>query len=174
MHNHDVFFVTGLPGTGKSTLYYHFMENPVRGFSFFDFDCGKYTPPAWQEVEGQYHDWLIKQNMWWLEVARQAILKNKCSPVIFGFCLYPSVMLEYCKNTFFKPDDLHFAVLKCDDDVRNKGLQARGEAHLINKNTSWHAEFYKQHNQINSVELNTGDKDVEESAQEIIAWLIEA
>jgi hypothetical protein len=84
MSNKKVIFISGIGGTGKTAIVNYFMENPINGFTFYDFDRGKYKIPSYDSV---HLPWRTKMNNWWLKVAHNEYEKKGNIVVISGLCL---------------------------------------------------------------------------------------
>lgn len=99
-----VIFISGLGGTGKSTIFHYFLEHPIPHFSFFDFDHGKFRVPPYSE---NHLAWRTKQNKWWLKVANKEYDVKGNIPVIVGQCLYPSQIIKLPEAKPFGREHIH-------------------------------------------------------------------
>jgi len=120
-----VVFISGLAGTGKSAQYFYFLENPLQGFQYFDYDRGKYPILRFRDDPEKNRQYRMMQNEWWLRVAEQTCETHHLIPVIFGHCLVPEAMKELLPKTGFTFNDLHFGLLACSDEERELRLNMR-------------------------------------------------
>jgi len=59
-----IFIITGLWGTGKSSIAKHFQMKPLSGFEFYDFDIGGHMPP---KSRHDHLQWRYRQTEYWLQ-----------------------------------------------------------------------------------------------------------
>lgn len=97
----------------------------MKGFSFYDFDKGKYTTPPYG---GNDLEWRINMTKWWLKVADKESDVQGVVPVIMGLSLYPEKILHLPEAAAFEKN-IQFAHLFCSPDERKKRLEKRGDAH---------------------------------------------
>ncbi len=164
----QVIFITGLAGTGKTSLYYHFLENPLKGYAFYDFDFGKYHMANFKK--GINELW-YKQNYWWLRVAAKEFDIHKRIPVIFGLCMAPTVMKENLDQPFFRNNEIHFGLLNCNSLERKERLKNRDQLNLISSNQDWQEEYVTDLKNNIKFEIDTSSKKVEMVASEIVNHL---
>lgn len=163
-----VVFISGLSGTGKTSVYRHFLENPLKGFHFFDYDNSNYVvqpsdkKPNWQKI--------IQFN-WWLTVAKRTIQTNHLTPVILGTCPSPSIIKEYMDLEYFDFDHLRFALLKCNPEVRKARLQHRGQPELFHSHLPWHDVYLKDFKRFQEFEIDTADYSIDEVEANLLEYL---
>lgn len=163
----QIVFISGLGGTGKSSLVWYFMENPVRGFSFYDFDKGKYKIPPYGE---NHLEWRTNMTKWWLEVGDKEYEVKGNVIVVIGLSLYPqSIFKLYEANSF--DENICFGHLLCDPDVRKLRLEARGDAHHWGGHKDWYDEFFASMKDVGAREFDTTNDSVEQTAAKVIKWL---
>ena len=160
-------FLSGLSGTGKSTLVEYFNNNPIDGWGIFDFDKGRYPCP---EDESEHLRWRQEQTNWWLEEAHKNALEKGLKTGILGLSLYPADTKDLPAAQVFDQDNIHFALIHTDSEERKRRIVERGTPrHLREKD--WHEEFYRVMRQDSEREFDTTNKKTEESAEEISEWL---
>lgn len=163
-----VIFISGLGGTGKSTIFHYFLEHPLSHFSFFDFDHGKFRIPPYSE---NHLAWRTKQNKWWLKVAnKEFAVKNNIS-VIVGQCLYPNQIIKLPEAKPFGKEHVHFVHLLTTPNVRKKRLIDRGDQHHFQLHKPWYNDFYKEMTAAHAFEIETSRESVKETAKRIQGWL---
>lgn len=118
--------INGRGGVGKSSALHALLENPPRGWVFFDFDHGKFPPPKDGE-SGK--EWRRAQHNWWLKVA-QAWHAQDVHVCVFGVGIFPWQVGELSESKHFAPEQLHYGVITCSREVRRARLQARGTEHI--------------------------------------------
>jgi deoxyadenosine/deoxycytidine kinase len=164
-----VIFISGLGGTGKSTMVYHFLENPIYSFTFFDFDKGKLKAPPYNE---SHLEWRKQQTKWWLRVANKEFdIKNNIT-VIIGLCLYPRQIIELPEAKFFGKDNIHFAHLISEHSDRKDRLYNRGDSHHCQGHKPWYDEFFEEMSAVKSFEINTSSLNINDTAKTIQDWLV--
>lgn len=172
MKNKSVIFITGLGGTGKSTIWHHFLENPIPGFSFYDFDKGKYKAPPYDKHKTEHHPWRIKQTNWWLKVAHKEYDVRHNILVIMGLSLYPNGLLELPNAKYFKSENIHFGLLTCEPEERKKRLHKRGDSHHWKGHQPWYDEFFEEMKKEGAIEINTTCESIQKTAESIKKWLV--
>ena len=165
-----VIFISGLGGTGKSSVVHYFLENPIKGFTFFDFDKGKYKAPPYDKPH-LHGEWRVKQNRWWLSVANKEYEKNKDIPVVVGLSRYPRQLLSFPEAKEFNQENIHFGLLTCNDDARKERLHGRGDPHHWQGKKDWYDEFFHEMELVNAHVIDTSKLTIEEVAQDIKEWL---
>lgn len=163
-------FISGLSGTGKSTLVNYFSENPIEGWGFYDFDKGKYEIP---EDESEHLAWRTKQTNYWLEVALQNALEKNIKTAVMGLSLYPETTFELPNANKFDQNDIRFALIHTDDEKRKQRLEQRGTPQHWQGKKDWYDEFYQAMREHGEKEFDTTNQSPEETAQEIKTWLEE-
>ena len=106
-------------------MVYHFLDNPIKGYTFFDFDKGKFKAPPYNE---SHFEWRKKQTKWWLEVANKEFEVKNNIVVIIGLCIYPKQITELSESKTFGKGNIHFAHLICNSEVRKNRLFDRGDS----------------------------------------------
>jgi len=164
-----IVFIAGIGGTGKTAIVYHFMENPIKGFTFYDFDRGKYKIPPYDSF---HLPWRTKMNNWWLEVAHNEYEIKGNIAVISGICLYPRQIIELPNAKYFKKEDIIFGHLTCEHEVRKKRLFDRGSPHHWKGHIPWYDEFFKEMKDGNAYEIDTTNVSIKEVAEDVKDWLL--
>jgi len=162
----NLVFISGLSGTGKSTIVEHFNKHPMNGWLFYDYDKGKYSVP---DDESEHLDWRKKQSEYWLQLAKENA-KNNTNTCVLGFALYPKNTYELPSAKFFG-NNIHFALIDCSDEERKKRLFGRGTPHHWQGEKDFYAEFRKVNFEHRGKVFDTTNKTVEETAKEIKKWL---
>jgi hypothetical protein len=163
-----VVFVSGLSGTGKSTLANFFIQNPIRGWKFYDFDKGDLPVPKDEKL---HHDWRTKQTESWLKLARENADTGK-NTVVFGLALFPTTTYELPIAKDIGKDNIKFALLHTDPEVRRGRLFDRGTERHWKGHQPWYDEFYANMRQHGDLELDTTNASLEETARAIESWLL--
>lgn len=171
VQNQSIVFITGLGGTGKSSIWSYFLENPMTGYSFFDFEKGKYDPPEYDKHQTEHLSWRIKQNNWWLEVAANEFKVRGNVSVIIGFSLYPKSMTSLPNAKFFTPESYHFGILTCSEEERKKRLCSLGCEDQWKGHEPWFDEFFKEMKNEGAREIDTSQNSVEQTALTVKEWL---
>ncbi len=166
--NRNIFFITGLSGTGKSALYYYFLENPLKGFAFFDYDESRIKLRDSKDID----DFRIKQYHWWMDIARKTVETNKLTPVIFGHALRPLNILINPLDDFFTFKDHHFGLLTCTNEERKKRLINRGQPHLFEGHKKWHDYYLEDEKKHCEFEIDTTNLKIEEVASKVKEFLL--
>ncbi len=109
----NIVFISGLGGSGKSTLVAYFTKHPMQNWKYYDFDKGKYKIP---HSLSKHHGWREKQTDYWLCVAC-ANSKRNINTLVFGMCLYPKQILIR-KPKEIEKKHIHFAYLYCSPSIR--------------------------------------------------------
>lgn len=152
-------FLTGLSGTGKSTLVRFFRGNPISGWGVFDFDeAGEPVP----KNRSEHHAWRMRQTQWWLS---QDFNKDT---VIIGLSLYPSALLMLPEA---KDRSIHFGLLNVSHEVRKERIHERGTPDAWQGVQDWYSEFFEELKRIQAKEFDTEINSAEQTAQEVRAWL---
>ena len=163
-----IIFISGLSGTGKSTLKKYFDKNPIEGYRVYDFDMGKYGCP---EDEKDHLEWRRKQTEHWLEVSAEN-LKLNIGTIIFGLALYPEFIHEIAEKYGIDQSVIRFGVLTCDSGERKQRLFGRGTPHHWKGEKEWYEEFHRKQAEIGALEINTSRLKLHEAAREIINKLV--
>ncbi len=166
--NRSIFFITGLSGTGKSALYYYFLENPLKGFAFFDYDESGIKLKDFKDL----NNFRIKQYHWWMEIARKTVETNKLTPVIFGHALCPLNILMNPFDDFFTFKDHHFGLLTCTDEERKNRLTKRGQAHLFEGHKRWHDYYLEDERKHLEFEIDTTSLGINEVASKVEKFIL--
>ncbi|OGZ60733.1 MAG: hypothetical protein A2919_01085 [Candidatus Spechtbacteria bacterium RIFCSPLOWO2_01_FULL_43_12] len=163
-----VAFISGLGGTGKTAVYYYFLENPVKTITFYDFDKGKYKSPPHNE---DHLKWRANQNNWWLEVANKEYEVKGNITVVLGLCLYPRQIPQLPNAKYFEQNSFLFGHLTCDHEVRKERLFGRGNPDHWEGVKPWYEEFFQEMKGENVFEIDTTNSSVEEVALKIKDWI---
>lgn len=163
-----VVFISGLGGTGKTAVYYYFLENPVKGFAFFDFDKGKFKTPPHNE---DHLKWRTDQNNWWLEVAHKEYEVKGNITVVLGLCLYPRQIPKLPNAKYFEKDSFLSGHLICDHEVRKERLYGRGNSDHWEGIKPWYEEYFKEMKSTNVYEIDTTKLNIQGVAGKIESWL---
>lgn len=163
-----VAFISGLGGTGKTAVYFNFLENPIKGFTFFDFDKGKLKSPPHNE---DHLKWRTDQNNWWLEVAHKEYETKGNVSIILGLCLYPRQIPNLPNAQYFEKENFLFGHLICDHEVRKERLFGRGNPDHREGVKPWYEEFFKEMKREDVHEIDTTSSSVEEVALRIKNWI---
>jgi len=163
-----VVFISGLSGTGKSTIVDFFSCNPVDGWQFYDYDKGKFPVPP---NESEHLVWRKNQSEYWLKVALENA-KNNINTCVLGMALYPENTYKLPSAQYFG-DNIHFALIDCSDEERKKRLFDRGTPHHWQGEKDFYTEFRKVNAEHSNKVFDTTCKTVEQTAGEIENWLKE-
>jgi len=161
-----IVFISGLSGTGKSTIVDYLRNNPVDGWSLYDYDKGEFTAPA---DEKQHLEWRKKQSESWLKIAIENS-RNNIKTCVLGMALYPANTYELPSAKIFG-DNIHLALIDCADEERKKRLFDRGTPEHWQGEKDFYAEFRQLNTEHRGKTFDTTDKTVEETACEIKDWL---
>lgn len=162
-----IVFISGLGGTGKTSLVTYFKKHPMPHWKYYDFDKGKYKAPR---DPSKHHAWRIKQNDYWLTVALANSKKN-INSLIFGMCLYPKQILKR-KPKEIARKQLHFAYLYCQPQIRKERLIKRGNSdHWRGYRFPWHIEFHAVMKKDCEKKFDTTKITLPQTAQKIKRWL---
>lgn len=154
-----IVFIAGQGGAGKTTLVNYFQKNPIKGWLFFDFDEGKCKKP--QDLS-KIKEWIKKQREFWLkEVFEEKYGKNNI--VVFGVGLF-----SWELNL---PNNVYFAYLSCEPEIRRKRLITRGTPDMWEPNKPSIDEKVKRLNQEGAKRFDTSSCSIEETVKEIKEWL---
>lgn len=159
-------FISGLSGTGKSTIVEYFKTNPVDNWRFYDYDKGKFPVP---DNESKHLEWRKKQSEAWLQKAVKNA-KDDINTCVLGMALYPKNTYELPSAKLFN-SDIHFALIDCSDDERKKRLFDRGTSHHWQGEKDFYAEFRKVNAEHRGKTFDTTNKTVEATAKEVKEWL---
>ena len=160
-------FITGLWGTGKSSIVEYLNTKSFSNYVFIDFDFGGgHIPPTDRTL---HKEWRIRQTKYWLKYGYSITEENKTA-IICGMSLYPSQLLELSQAKKFDPADIAFAHLTCSDTVRRKRLSQRGDEHIFEFKpwyNDWRSDLLKH----NSYEIDTSSLTIEQVSAKVIKWL---
>lgn len=161
-----IVFISGLSGTGKSTIVKYFKNHPVDSWLFYDYDKGELPVP---DNESEHLNWRKLQSEYWLKVAINNS-QNNINTCVLGMALYPADTYKLSSAKVFS-DNIHFALIDCDDIERKKRLFNRGTPHHWQGEKDFYAEFRKVNAAHRGKTFDTTNKTVEETAAEIKEWL---
>ncbi len=162
-----IIFISGLSGTGKSSLVSYFKKNSLTGWEFFDFDKGLEPVP---HDESEHFAWRKRQTDYWLSLAERNGKKN-INTVIIGLGLYPRDTKELEGARDIDLATIRYAYITCSPQERKRRLLAQGADHRWRENNPWHDEFLSVMKNECEKEFDTSDKSIEQVAVEIIEWL---
>lgn len=153
-------------------MFHYFLENPDNKYIFYDFDAAKYRDQIFHSNnDKQIFENKVKLNKWWFNVGAQTIIVYNKIPVIFGQMLPPNKMLENRSNSFFKYKNIHFALLKCKQYERKSRLIARKAPKKFMNENIWPNDYLNSILNYVDIQIDTTNKNGNESASEIINWL---
>jgi len=164
-----IVFVSGLSGTGKSTIKEYFDQNPITEYRVYDFDKGKNKCP---EDEKYHLKWRSDQTEHWLKIGTENLKKN-LGTIIFGLSLYPQNIIKMAERHGIKESQLKFGYLITEDEERKKRLFDRGTPRHWQGEKPWYKIFYQELKDVNAKEFNTSGKKIEVLVGEIIKWMAE-
>jgi len=160
-------FITGLWGTGKSSVVEYFQKKPFLNHVFIDFDFGGgHIPPA---DRTSHMEWRIRQTEYWLRYS-YSLTEEKKIPVICGMSLYPSQMLKLPEAKIFDPSNIAFAHLTCCNIIRRERLSQRSDEHIF-EFKPWYNEWYADLIKYKSLEIDTSHLTIEQVSGQVIKWL---
>lgn len=157
----NIVFISGQGGSGKTTLVKYFKENPVENWLFFDFDEGAVEKPDTTDME-KLAVWVSAQREYWLKEVRNKKYsgKNIC---LFGVGLFPW-KVGY-------PDDVKYAYLAVDQDLRKDRLISRGDPHLWEAYQKDISDIVRKLDDAGAKRIENSHRPIEETAHEIRDWL---
>jgi 8-oxo-dGTP pyrophosphatase MutT (NUDIX family)/GTPase SAR1 family protein len=161
-----IVFISGLSGTGKSTLVEYFKNHPIDSWLFYDYDKGEFPVP---DYESEHLEWRKKQSEYWLQVALEN-KKNNIDTCVLGMALYPENTFELVSAAKLK-NNISFALIDCSDEERKKRLFDRGTPQHWQGEKDFYTEFRRVNSEHCGQTFDTTNKKVEETAQEIKNWL---
>lgn len=161
-------FLSGLSGTGKSTLVGHFREHPLKGWLIFDFDEGNEPVPKDRE---KHHEWRKRQSEWWLHRSIENAQQGK-KTAVFGLSLYPSAMKALPIAQQIGVGHIHFALLDADHEVRKSRIMQRENTSAWQGIQPWYEEFYQEMRASSAKVFDTTSVKPEETAKEVREWLL--
>lgn len=163
-----IFFITGLWGTGKSSVVRYFNENPLAGFQFFDFDKGFFLPPKNRQ---KHLKWRYSQTEYWLQQGMMLSERGTIT-VVCGMCLYPSQVNSLPTATYFGRDGIEFGCLTAENGIRKDRLVQRGDADMFVEHKEWYTDFYAELRSVDAFMIDTSKLSVQEVAASITASII--
>lgn len=163
-----IVFVSGLSGTGKSSLKEYFDGHPIERYRVYDFDKGKYKYP---KEEKDHLTWRRKQTEYWLDVSASNLQKNLGS-MIFGLSLYPENIIKTAQQKSIDCTRLKFVYLTTEDKTRKERLFKRGTPQHWQGEKEWYTEFYKKQNNVGAIQLDTTHLNIDDSASKLISILV--
>lgn len=156
-------FISGLAGTGKSTLYEYFLKNPISNWTVYDFDKGMFTPP---EDFSKHDEWRTKETKHFFELA-----KKNTNTLILGRCMTPQQTLDIGNALGIKKEDIYFGLLTCEGKNRKSRLHKRGTPKQWRGHQPEYDVFHKDFRKFSSFESNTSNETLEETATKIVDWI---
>lgn len=170
--NNKLVFLNGLGGTGKSTLVHYFLEHPLQGWSFYDFDYGKYKADNKKEKEKLGASWRELQTKWWLQVAKKHGEVHGSNIIVAGVSTFPWQIKEYPEYDELDEMEVHFGFLSLSHDERRRRLEERGDLHLWDPSkTEKFDTLLERMKEERAVEFCVDGKSVEEVGREVEEWL---
>ncbi len=156
-----IVFISGQGGSGKTTLVKYFENNPVDNWLFFDFDEGAVEKPDTTDME-KLAVWVKAQRENWLKEVRSEKYagKNIC---LFGVGLFP------WKVGF--PDDVKYAYLSVDQNLRKDRLIDRGDPHLYEAYQKDINDIVKRLDEAGAKKFDNSNRPIDQTAEEIKDWL---
>ena len=159
--------ITGLPGSGKTTIANQFQNKPLDGWQSFDFDKGKYKIPPTDNTEVQY-----KQLVWWLEKAANLYRTDGTKSVIFGFWGFPENLERAITEAGVEVEAVKIGYLYADIYALKSRKIVRGEKQLYDGElTGWKKAFIEALDEIGARRFDTTNATVEETYKEVKDWL---
>ena len=134
--------VTGASGTGKSTVVKKLEEKKLPGVVCCFFDS--IGVPSHEERVAKYGsgtEWQRQETINWVKRIKDNYLSENI--VVLDGQSRPAFIVEAC--TMAGITDYKIIVFVCEDQVRNRRLVERGQAHLVNKDMSnWNTYLGEQ------------------------------
>lgn len=161
-----IVFISGLSGTGKTTLVDYFKYHPISRWEVFDFDKGIEPVP---EDRSKHFEWRKSQTEYWLSIALERV-KVGVNTMIIGLCLYPQQIREIAEGRNIDPSSIRYAYLTCNSAERERRLLAQNASHRFGDG-KWHEEFFAIMQKDCERQFDTTNKPIEQVAVEIIEWL---
>jgi hypothetical protein len=159
-------FISGLGGTGKTTLVEYFKSHPLLRWAVYDFDDGSEPCP---HVLSEHLAWRMRENEYWLSIAARNAKQN-INTMIIGMCLYPRQIREMAERMNIDSSLIRYAYLICESAERKRRLFAQNAPQRW-REVPWHEEFLSVMRNECEKELDTTNKSIEQIAAEIIEWL---
>lgn len=156
-----IVFISGQGGSGKTTLVKYFAEHPIDNWLFFDFDEGAVIKPDTTNME-ELAVWVKSQREHWLEEVRLPKYKDK-DICLFGVGLFPWKVGH--------PDDVVYAYLSVDQNLRKDRLIDRGDPHLWEAYQKDIGDIVRRLDEAGAKKFDNSNRPVEETAKEIKEWL---
>ena len=159
--------ITGLPGSGKTTIAKEFQENPLEGWQSFDFDKGKFKIPPTDNTEIQF-----KQLVWWLKKAKSQYQEGDMKSVIFGFWGFPENLGKAASEAGMCMGVVKLGYLYADIETLKSREVVRGKKRLYEGElTGWKRAFIESLEQSGAKRFDTSSSTVEETWIEVKNWL---
>jgi len=158
-----IVFIIGQGGTGKTTLVNYFNEHPINNWLFFDFDEGAIKKSDTKDME-ELAVWVGRQREYWLKEIRNPKYRDQ-NICLFGVGLFPWKVGN--------PNDVKFAYLSVDQNLRKDRLIDRGDPHLWEAYQKDIDEIVKKLDEAGAKKIDNSDRPIEETASEIKDWLEE-
>jgi dephospho-CoA kinase len=156
-----IVFISGQGGTGKTTLVKYFEINPIDNWLFFDFDEGAVQKPNTTDME-KLAVWVKSQREHWLKEVRLPKYKDK-NICLFGVGLFPWKVGH--------PDDVIYAYLSVDQNLRKDRLIDRGDPHLYEAYQKDITDIVQKLDEVGAKKFDNSNHPIEETAKEIKGWL---
>lgn len=160
--------INGRGGTGKSTTLHALLENPPKGWIFFDFDNGKFPPP---KLGDSGKEWRHLQHNWWLEVAATQHKTNNLHVCVLGVGIFPWQIHELPNAPLLKPEQFVYGMITCAEATRVKRLEARDPVRGAEYSAEKFLPIFRKMQDLGVQEFSTENQTPQEVAKEIKTWL---
>ncbi len=168
MSSPKVVFITGLSGTGKSTLVEYFLAHPLSNWQFHDFDRGELPIP---DNQSDHLDWRRQQTSRWLDKALENFNERSVNTAVLGLSLYPEDTFALAAAKKIGRKNIYFSLIHTDPVVRQKRLIHRGTPQHWQGHKPWYDEFYGKLKEVEAPIFDTTEESLEITGNKIAVWL---